>query len=400
MRHPCLKSLYFFYFASVGIFFPYWPLYLNQKGFPPEEITLLVSLALLTKVFSPYVWGWIADRNKEHANAVRLGAACALTSFFFVAIAQTFTQMMLAILVFSFFWNACLPQLEVITLSSLHKPKTSYPKIRAWGSIGFIVSVLSVAFVVAQFGVTIIPWTLALSISGFVLASLGFRNYKTPSYTQSAGIFGTLNARIILLFSFCLIIQVAHGPYYSYYTLYLEELGYTPFEIGILWALALTAEIGVLLTCSKYFSKISPPTILYIVAGCCSLRWFLTGYFPYTPWILASAQLLHAVTYGIYHATLIILISQSFPKYMGGRAQALYSSVSFGIGGGCGGILASIILNTSSGSSLYLLDAMFVLIALICVYLYTRLGPPPPPRTEYSIPKIRRHLPTDIAKKP
>ena len=376
MQYPCLKSLYFFYFASIGIFFPYWPLYLSQKGFHLEEITLLVSLALLTKVFSPYVWGWIADRNKGHANAVRLGGTFALISFLFVALSQTFTQMILAILVFSFFWNACLPQLEVITLSSLKKPKITYPKIRAWGSIGFIVSALSVAFIISQYGVELTPWALALSIFGFVLASLVFCNYQTPFYTKSANIFSTLNARVILLFVFCLIIQVAHGPYYSYYTLYLEELGYKPFEIGGLWALALVAEIVVLLTCSKYFSRISPPTILYIVAGCCSFRWFLTGHFPHIPLMLASAQLLHAVTYGIYHATLIILISQSFPKNMRGRSQALYSSVSFGIGGGLGGILTSVILKTSSGSNLYLLDAMFVLISPVWIYLYTQIKQP------------------------
>ncbi len=58
-----LGGFYFFYYAIVGTFLPFWSLYLEDQGFNYKEIGVLSSIAILTRFFAPFIWGWIADKS-------------------------------------------------------------------------------------------------------------------------------------------------------------------------------------------------------------------------------------------------------------------------------------------------------------------------------------------------
>ncbi len=72
------------------------------------------------------------------------------------------------------------------------------------------------------------------------------------------------------------------------------------------------------------------------------VRWVLIALFPQQLWLMLLAQLLHAATFGIYHATAIALIQRYFPGSHQGKGQALYSSLSFGAGGAIGAFTAAL----------------------------------------------------------
>ena len=126
-----LSLFYFFYFGALGVFVPYWTVYLKEDGgFSAAEIGELMAAFMVTKMISPFIWGWVTDKSNSRVRMIRL--ACLLTVPFCatVYVSGGYWSMMLAIFTFSFFWNASLPQFEVLTLNHLGKQTSRYSQIR------------------------------------------------------------------------------------------------------------------------------------------------------------------------------------------------------------------------------------------------------------------------------
>jgi PPP family 3-phenylpropionic acid transporter len=102
------------------------------------------------------------------------------------------------------------------------------------------------------------------------------------------------------------------------------------------------------------------------------LRWVLISQFPETIAVMIFAQLLHAASFGIYHGCAIQLIHRYFSGRHQGRGQALYSSLSFGAGGAAGSYISGVSWETIGASNVYLLAAVFALIAFVIAWVWIR----------------------------
>ena len=76
-----LSAYYFFYFAFVGAFSPYFTLYLQSIALSATDIALLMSLMQLMRVLAPNLWGWLAERLGMRIAIVRLSALASLAGF-------------------------------------------------------------------------------------------------------------------------------------------------------------------------------------------------------------------------------------------------------------------------------------------------------------------------------
>ena len=105
--------------------------------------------------------------------------------------------------------------------------------------------------------------------------------------------------------------------------------------------------------------------ILGIAMLLTSIRWWLIAYYvEYLP-ILLFAQLLHAASYGLFHAAAIHLIDRYFSGGVQGRGQALFSSIGFGLGGSLGSLMSGYTWNAIGPSYVYVLASGVALVALI-----------------------------------
>ena len=120
-----LSSFYFFYFATLGAFLPYWSLYLQNKGFNALEIGELSAVMMATKIIAPNLWGAIADYTGKSLKIIRLASFFA--AFLFMGFLFKTGYLWFAVITggFSFFWNAALPQFEAVTLFHLKNNHTS-----------------------------------------------------------------------------------------------------------------------------------------------------------------------------------------------------------------------------------------------------------------------------------
>ncbi|MFQ5488290.1 MAG: MFS transporter, partial [Gammaproteobacteria bacterium] len=333
-----LSGFYFCYFAALGALIPYWSLYLKSLGFDAGQIGALVAILMATKIIAPYVWGWIADHSGRPMLIVRLASLLSLLAFSGVYLGQGFWWLALVMAVFSFFWNASLPQFEAFTMGYLGAAVHRYSIIRLWGSIGFILSVGVLGFLLQRLGAGILPAILLALLAGIWLSSLLVKDQGGHQGDGTAGsILEVLRQPVVrVLLLVCFLMQLSHGPYYTFYSIYLEDHGYGRGAIGQLWALGVLAEIAIFLVMHRLLPRFGVRRLLLVSLILTSLRWLLLALFVELPLVMVFSQVLHAASFGLYHAVAISLIHRFFPGRRQGRGQALYSSLSFGAGGALG----------------------------------------------------------------
>jgi PPP family 3-phenylpropionic acid transporter len=367
-----LSIFYFVYFSLLGVMAPYLGLYLEEQGFSLFEIAQLSSLLMLTKIVAPMLWGSLADRHQNRIFLVRFGALMTMACYLGFFVAEQFWHYVLIIVLFSFFWNAILPQFEVVTLLSLSGQKDRYSRIRLWGSIGFIVSVVVMGWLFEIVGIYLFPLSLLVIVVAIFFASLFQFNVPEERAVKSAvytGLWQQLKRRDTQLFFLsCFLLQASHGAYYTYFSIFLESIGYETTQIGWLWGLGVFAEVIIFIFMHHWFARHSIKIIMLISLALTSFRWCLTAYYADVFWVLVSAQCLHAFSFGAMHAAAIKFVDLNFDKGAQGRAQALYSSFSFGFGGAVGAFLSGIIVVNSSYEMIFIVSALMSVLAMILVF--------------------------------
>jgi PPP family 3-phenylpropionic acid transporter len=369
-----LSGFYLFYFASLGTLIPYWSLYLKQLDFSARDIGSLMALVMATKIISPNVWGWIADHTGQRMRIVRAGCLLATICFAGVFLDSRYGWLVVVMVAFSFFWNATLPQFEATTFNYLGKHSHRYSGIRLWGSIGFIVAVAGLGPVLDAQGTTILPLILLLLFAGIWVSSLLVPEQAAHHLPLAhVPLLKVLRRpEVLALLLVCFLMQASHGPYYTFYTLYMEAHDYSRSVIGQLWALGVLAEVGVFLLMHRWVPRFGLRTLLLTSLGLTVLRWLLIGQFPEWMAVMIFAQLLHAASFGVYHAVAIQLIHRYFTGRNQGRGQALYSSLSFGAGGAVGSFVSGLGWDTMGPANVYNLAALVALLALGVAALWIR----------------------------
>jgi len=335
-----LSGFYFFYFASLGALLPFWGLYLQDRGFTPRAIGELMAILMATKVVAPNVWGWLADRSGQRMVSVRI--ASLLTGLMFLGVFQVqgFWYLALVMGLFGFFWNASLPQVEAVTFNHLKEEVRRYASIRLWGSIGFILTVAGLGQALESWDTWVVPVLVLALYVGVGLSSLLVPEASNGAHPNQLGqlLLSPPRLELLAFFCACFMMQVSHGAYYAFYSIYLEQLGYSKALIGELWALGVVVEVLMFLVMHHLLQRYGAQRVLVASLALAVLRWLLIGGFPNHLWILALAQCLHAATFGTFHASAIHLVHHYFPGRIQGRGQALYSSLSFGAGGAVGSL--------------------------------------------------------------
>lgn len=334
-----LSQFYFFYFASLGVLVPFWSLYLDYLQFSPLEIGELIATLAVSKIVAPYLWGWVADKTGYHIRIVQITSLLSVICFLPLLWASDFWTMLLFMLLFSFFWNASLPQFEVYTLAQLGKDKHRYSQIRLWGSLGFIatVSVLGALFEVLS--IEWLPLMLLIVFAAIWLSTLSIDEQRQQPETSSH-IWSVLKIpQVMALLVACFFMQASHGPYYTFYSLYMESLEYSRFSIGLFWSLGVLAEVILFLFMSRLLKIRKASYWLSMSLILTSVRWMLMAWFSDVLELAIITQCLHAASFGMFHAAAIHLIHDFFPLHRG-RGQALYASMSFGAGGAVGSLYA------------------------------------------------------------
>jgi MFS transporter, PPP family, 3-phenylpropionic acid transporter len=338
--YPRLSAFYLFYFGAIGVFVPFFSFYLQGEGFGAVAIGQLMAIPMAMRVLAPGLWGWAADRSGRRDLTLRVGALLAGGGAALLLGASSFLAVALALAAFSLPWSGLLPQFEATTLSHLGDRPQRYGHVRLWGSVGFILAVLLGGLLFQGERIAAVPAALLLLVAATAAAVWRVPPARVPAAAHEPGGFGAALRRpwVLALLLVCILQQAAFGPYYVFFTIYLDELGYGTGMAGFLWAWGVAAEILMFIYTPRLIERFGSRGLLVFALGVSVLRWLLTAWVATSLPLLLFAQTLHMAAFGLFHAVAVLLVHRAFTGRLQGRGQALYSAVGFGVGGALGSL--------------------------------------------------------------
>lgn len=337
-----LAAWYFFYFAYIGAFAPYFTLYLQSLEFSPWQIGVLMSVGQAMRLFAPPLWGWLADRAGRRAPVVVASALLSVAGFSVFFATTGFAGMFAGMCLMTFFWSAALPLVEALTLDHLGSRADRYGRIRLWGSVGFIVAVLGVGAMLDSLPLPSLLDTCLALLVGIVLCAALLRDGPlSPSEHAAVPLTEVLRQPAVwALFAASFFMSAAHGPFYVFFSIHLDQHGYDKTTIGLLWSLGVVAEIGVFVIMPRLLRVFSLRAILEVCFVLAVARFLITGWLVDAALLLLLAQVAHGATFGAHHAAGVAALNRWFAPDQRARALALYGSVSFGAGGMAGNLFS------------------------------------------------------------
>ncbi len=368
-------ALFFFaYYGYVGVFSPYASLYFADRGLSATQIGILMSLMQVMRIFGPNVWGWVADQSRRRVLVLRLTSVAAALTFCGMFVGQSFMFFFALMVTVNLFTSAQGPISEALMLSSMRGDLTHYGRVRLWGSVGFIVLVTLSGYALDWQGIELMPWIALLML--VMVTSVTFSLHEEPAtqHAQQPNSVRELLSRksVLSFFASTFLMIAAHSSLYVYYSLYLSDMGYSKSVIGLMWSLGVIAEILFFFYQAPLFRRFGVRKLMLFSLGIAVIRFLMIGWGAQSLAILLVAQVLHAATFGVHHSASVATLQRWFAGSLQARGQALYISISYGLGGTVGGLLLSACWDTFGARWVYVLAAIMSLLGLIAAQLSYR----------------------------
>ena len=361
------------YFAHIGFFNPYLPLWLKELGFGLIAISVLTSVQSATRLFAPYAWGTLSDRTGERVKLLRYGATVALLLSVGLWFPLGGVALFIVLLLMFTHTSAMMPMSEAALAHLVSQggafDAKRYGRVRLWGSLGFLITVMVAGWWFERFGMGHFPaWTLVTLIA-VVVSVWWLPDFKEAVHHDEdhPAVWPLLRQPPVRWFFAAVFFHVlAHIFIYVFFSLYLDSMGYSKTVIGLLWAVSVLIEIGWFFSQGRWLPLLSLTGWLVLASALMALRMGLTAGLPLLWPLLLAAQALHAITFAAHHTVCIALLSHHFPGRLRGRGQALYTVVGYGFPGVIGGLGGGVLSSAFGLASVFWLSAACALVATGC----------------------------------
>jgi PPP family 3-phenylpropionic acid transporter len=338
--YPRLSGFYLCYFGAIGVLVPFFSFYLQHEGFSAIAIGQLMAIPMAMRILAPGFWGWAADHTGRRDLTLRAGALLATGGAALLWGASGYLAVALGLAAFALPWSGLLPQFEATTLSHLGTQPQRYGLVRLWGSVGFIAAVVLGGLAFSGPGVARVPLVLLVVVAATALAVWRVPPAPVTPVEDVPQRLGSALRRpwVLALLLVCVLQQAAFGPYYVFFTIYLDRLGYGTGAAGLLWAWGVAAEVLMFVFAPRLIERFGSRLLLVAALAVSALRWLLTAWGAAWLPLLVLAQTMHMAAFGLFHAVAVLLVHRAFPGRLQGRGQALYSALGFGVGGALGSL--------------------------------------------------------------
>lgn len=361
-------ALFFFaYYGYIGVFSPYASLYFADRGLSAAQIGVLMSLMQVMRIFGPNLWGWVADHTSRRVLVLRATSTAAALTFCGMFWGDSFGFFFALMVILNLFTSAQGPLSEALMLSAMRGDLTHYGRLRLWGSVGFIVLVTASGQLLDWQGVGMTPWiSLAMLVMVAGVALNMREEAAAPTHHETPSVRKLLQRReVIAFFASTFLMIAAHASLYVYYSLYLADIGYSKTVIGLMWSLGVIAEIAFFYWQAPLFRRYGVRKLMIVSLAIGVVRFLMIGLGAESLVLLLVAQVLHAATFGVHHSASVATLQRWFAGPLQARGQALFISISYGLGGTVGGLMMSACWDTLGARPVYVIAAALCLLGWI-----------------------------------
>jgi len=334
----------------LGVVLPFLGPFLSARGLGAVAVGLATAGFSVAKlVYTPFLGFWV-DRGRWFTGLLSVHVGLAVLASLPLLWARNPWFLGLALLSVGIGYGSVLPLIEAAVLE--RPPKQGYGFVRWWGSAGFIAAAGMTSAVVGagRLGAFPIVLTALLVLLGAVCVPL--ERESRPGHATDRGVWVS-GATVWLLLAILTLNQIAHGPYYAFFSIHLGEHGFGTGVVAGLWSVSVLAEAVTFVAGRRLERRLGLRRLLGLALALAPIRWLLLALPPTLP-VLLAAQLGHAATFAAAHLAGVQLVQRVVPPGARRNAQALYSGLSFGLGIVLGTAVAGPLYAAFSGSGSFL----------------------------------------------
>jgi len=320
-----LAAAYATLFFSLGIYMPFFPLWLTAQGMNTEEIGVALAVPLITRLVATPLLGLLSDRiGRPRAVLVGLaGLTCVLIGGLALSRAPMMILLMLGIAAMA--WNPSFALLDAYATRQARNGRVDYGRSRLWGSASFVLANLGGGALIASTGAWIVVALMLVGHVSYFLSAFLLPELPRPPACTSLHL-EVPRARFVLFggIAAAALIQASHGTLYAFASLHWAQAGISLGVIGILWAVGVCAEILLFRYGTPLVRRFGPALLLAFGGLCAVVRFVGLSLDPPIE-VLFLLQLLHGGTFGATYLGMVELVARNTPESRAGSAQSIAS---------------------------------------------------------------------------
>ena len=368
-------STYIAYFVAVGASFPYLPVHYRALGLDLGTIGLLAALSAATQLVAAPVWGAIADLFGRSRLTLPAAAMVATAGAVALAMARDPMTVAASVVGLSVGLAGIGPILDARTMELLGSDRARYGRVRAWGSVAFVVSAALCGPLLDAGGTRalFLVYIPCLALTALIALSVP-RRATTRHASLRVGTAQLLRQpRMGLFLAGTLLVWAALNAVNGFYSIQIVALGGAASLVGLAWVVGALFEIPIMWTFPRLAARFGIERLLVVGGGLFAARAFLAALAPSGEMLVAIAPL-EGAAFGLFFVGGVGFVAARAPAGLAGTAQGLFSATTglatiigtgaaglvagslsipgmFAVAGAVGGVAAIVVANAARGAS-------------------------------------------------
>jgi PPP family 3-phenylpropionic acid transporter len=342
-----LSLFYGAFFVYAGLSMPFMPAWLAAKGLDAREIGIVLATPLVVRLLAVPLSTRLADRFGLLRQALVAVSIASVAGFVLIGLGSGFPIILAAFALAAMAISPVLPLADAYALRGLQGGAHRYGSVRLWGSVTFIIANLGGGLLLGRLGAQDVIWAVVAALALTAAAALGLARLPpeapAPAGMRQAGpsLWGSPVFITVVIGSS--LIQASHAVMYGFATLQWSAKGIAGPAIGLLWGLAVVAEIALFAVSARAVAALgaTPMIVLGGVGGI--IRWTAMAFDPPTA-ALPFLQGLHALSFAATHLGSMHFLARVAPAGRGATAQGDFAAtqgIVFAAAMGVSGVLVA-----------------------------------------------------------
>ena len=307
----------------------------------------------LAAIISPFFIGMVADRffSSEKVMGV-LHLVGVVVMYYTTTVTETAAVIGMLLL-----YNACyMPTLALvnnISFQQMNHPDKEFPKIRVWGTLGWITVGLAISFMLAPVFENVEMASVPLKMAAIFSVFLGLYSFTLPGTPPKnvgeeitvGDILGLKAIRLMKNTSFAifvissLLISIPLAFYYSFTNVFLNDLKMA--NAAATQSMGQMSEVLFMVLMPWFFLRLGVKKMLLVGMLAWVVRYalFAMGDAGATVWMIYLGIVWHGVCYDFLFVTGQIYVDRKAPRDIRASAQGFITLITYGFGIGLGSVI-------------------------------------------------------------
>ena len=368
----------FLQYALWGAWLPVTARYLSASvaegglGFTGSQIGMTLGLAgSIGAVMAPFIAGQIADRYFSTERILAFLVTAGGVVKWITSYQTEYSSWLVLSIIYSVLYMPTLALSNSITFSHIDDQENDFPKIRIWGTLGWIVAswVFPMIWLQTNLNFQWMPPFIvgaevpnvtsrladALKFSGLISITYGVFCFLLPhtppkkdaieklAFKKAFELFRFSSFTILVIAS--LAVSVIHQIYFLQTGPFLSHIGILDSQIGPAMTIGQFAEILTMAYLGFFLKRLGFKKVITIGVAAYFMRYAVFGTESFPVWVMIISQAFHGFCYAFFFAAAYIYVDKLADEDVRHSAQTVFGIIILGGGPVIGGWLSGYLQN-------------------------------------------------------